>query len=351
MLVDMPDMPAPITRIRLKRFTAFESLELSPTPGINVLLGTNGTGKTHLMKVAYAACEATRPGVRFPDKLARVFLPPNSGMGRLVKRRRGGSTAHAEVWWGGVAISTSFSSRIKSPESATMQRRNWKEQKRQKKSLSSVYIPVNEMLANAPGFRSLYSERSIHFEEIYSDILDRAFLPPLSGAPDQPRRELLEKLRRALDGKVRLGNDEFFLRSRQGSLEFTLLAEGLRKLGLLWLLIQNGSLLQGSVLFWDEPETNLNPRLFGPVVEILLELQRQGVQIFIATHDYLILKQLDLQTTEEDRVAYHALYRDEAGELVCNTTNSYLGIDPNAIADAFADVYDLEIQRSLGKRK
>ena len=74
-------------------------------------------------------------------------------------------------------------------------------------------------------------------------------------------------------------------------------------------------------------------------------MQRQGVQIFIATHDYLILKQLDLQTTEEDRVAYHALYRDETGELVCNSTGSYLGINPNAIADAFADVYDLEVYR------
>ena len=129
------------------------------------------------------------------------------------------------------------------------------------------------------------------------------------------------------------------------------LQRGLRKLGLLWLLIQNGTLLQGSVLFWDEPETNLNPRLFGPVVEILLELQRQGVQIFLATHDYLILKQLDLQTTDEDHVAYHALYRDETGEVICKSTDSYLDIDPNAIADAFSDVYDLEIQRSLGKRK
>ena len=130
-----------------------------------------------------------------------------------------------------------------------------------------------------------------------------------------------------------------------------MLAEGLRKLGLLWLLIQNGTLVEGSVLFWDEPETNLNPRLFGPVVEILFELQRQGVQVFIATHDYLILKQLDLQTTDKDQVSYHALHRDETGELACSTTNSYLGIDPNAIADAFSDVYDLEIQRSLGKRK
>ena len=88
-------------------------------------------------------------------------------------------------------------------------------------------------------------------------------------------------------------------------------------------------LTEGSILFWAEPETNLNPKLFGPVVEILLELQRQGVQIFIATHDYLILKQLDLQTRGDDQVSYHALYRDDkAADLVCNTTDSYRDIGP-----------------------
>ena len=339
----MPDIPSAITRIKLERFTAFESLELFPSPGINAFLGTNGTGKTHLMKVAYAACDATKPEMRFPDKLARLFLPSNRSIGRLVKRRRAGSNALVEVSWQSAGIRTSFSNRAKSPESATIQRQRWWQE-----PLSSVYIPVKEMLANAPGFRSLYSARNIHFEEVYADIIDRALLPPPLGAPDLPRRRLLDKLRRVLNGKVSQKNEEFFLKGRQGDLEFSLLAEGLRKLGLLWMLIHNGTLLEGSVLFWDEPETNLNPRLFGPVVEILLELQRQGVQVFIATHDYLILKQLDLQTTADDAVVYHALHRDASGELACSSTDSYLAIDPNAIAEAFSDVYDLEIRRSLG---
>jgi hypothetical protein len=53
------------------------------------------------------------------------------------------------------------------------------------------------------------------------------------------------------------------LSNKQG--EFILLAEGFRKLGLLWLLLQNGTLLNGSVLFWDEPETNLNPKTMQTV--------------------------------------------------------------------------------------
>ena len=135
--------------------------------------------------------------------------------------------------------------------------------------IESVFIPVKEMLANAPGFRSLYAQREIHFEEIYSDILDRAYRPIPRGAPGSERKRLLDMLQKTMAGKVAVKDEEFFLRNKQGNLEFTLLAEGMRKLGLLWLLIQNGTLFKGSVLFWDEPETNLNPKLFGPLIDIL----------------------------------------------------------------------------------
>ena len=342
----MTNMSSAISRIKLTRFTAFEKLDLRPSPGINVLVGANGTGKTHLMKVAYAACEARKPDVRFADKLARVFMPSQGRFGRLAKRRRGSYDAHAEVKWDRVFHRVSFSNHTMSPESAEVSSR-----RQPSVQPKSVYIPVKEMLANAPGFNSLYAERSIHFEEIYRDIIDRAYLPPLSGAPDGRRRKLLDRLRRHLKGTVTLKGEEFFLRAgRQGTIEFTLLAEGLRKFGLLWLLIQNGTLLEGSVLFWDEPETNLNPTLFGPVIEVLLELQRLGVQVFLATHDYVILKQLDLQTTEEDSVAYHVLYRDDNnGELACDTVHSYLEIEPNLITEVFGEIYNLEIRRSLGE--
>ena len=166
---------------------------------------------------------------------------------------------------------------------------------------------------------------------------------------DQPRRRLLDTLQKTVDGRVVVRNEEFFLRNRQGELELSLLAEGMRKLALLWLLIQNGTLLSGTVLFWDEPETNLNPKLYGVLMDVLLELQRLGVQVFLATHDYVILEELDLRKTEEDAVAFHSLYRDEeTGEIAFNTANNYLDICPNAIAETFDDLYDREIERSLG---
>jgi predicted ATPase len=48
-------------------------------------------------------------------------------------------------------------------------------------------------------------------------------------------------------------------------------AEGIRKLGILQLLLQNHQLDPGRTgpLFWDEPETNMNPKLMKLLVEIL----------------------------------------------------------------------------------
>ena len=357
-----------LTRVKLRRFTAFSNLELELCPGINVLVGANGTGKTHLMKVLYAACDSSKTDVHFAEKLMRVLLPSGRFLGRLVRRQprspkrvkgvketgetydpietlASGPVSLVEVCRGDRRLRVSFSNRIKSPNSSYVSVRgadSWKDS-----SLKSIYIPVKEMLSNAPGFRSLYAEREIHFEEIYADILDRAYIPLLRDKSDDLNKSLLTRLQKEIDGKVTIKNEEFFLKNRKGTLEFTLLAEGMRKLGLLWLLIQNGTLQSGSVLFWDEPETNLNPKLLGTLIDVLLQLQRAGVQVFLATHDYVILKEIDLRTRDEDAVAFHSFYFDETDEITCHTTSSYLDIHPNAIADTFTDLYNREIERDL----
>jgi ABC-type branched-subunit amino acid transport system ATPase component len=334
-----------LTRLRFERFTAFEKLDVELSPGVNVFIGANGTGKTHLMKVAYSACDISKTKDNFASKLIRVYLPSGRALGRLVKRHKGTTRCAVEVYRGERKLRVSFSNHSTVPDSATITgAKEWMSD-----PIESVYIPVKEMLSNAPKFRSLYSQRDIHFEEIYADILDRAYRPMLRGPIDHTRKELLKSLQKIVEGKVATKEEEFFLSNRQGNLEFTLLAEGMRKLGLLWLLIQNGTLLNGSVLFWDEPGANLNPKLFGPLIEILLELQRNEVQIFFATHDYVILKELDLLRKPGDQILFHSLYRDTGTrEIAVRSTDEYLQIHPNTIAETFSDLYNREIERTLG---
>ena len=206
------------------------------------------------------------------------------------------------------------------------------------------------MLANAPGFRSLYSERNIHFEEVYDDILEKAYKPPLRRAEDRANaKRLLAILEDRLDGRIELRGESFVWKRDEGAyLEFTLLAEGLRKLGLLWLLIRNGTLWNGSVLFWDEPEANLNPALMGTVAKILMELQQLGVQIVLATHSLTFIKELQLAQTDKDLIQYHSLYHDEDRVIRVDSETDYLDLDENAISEALDGLYDRLVSAPTG---
>lgn len=340
-----------LTKIKFEKFTAFENVEIPFSPGINIFMGENGTGKTHILKAAYASCDIGKSELGFAGKINNVFYPSGKQIGRLVKRATTSSSGFVEltreIGEKIIRLRLSLSNHTLKPEksSVTGSPKSWTAN-----PLNAAYIPVKDMMANAPGFLSLYKERLIHFEEIYADILHKANLPVLRGPADTQRKQLLERLQDAMDGKVVLKKEEFFLRNKRGELEFTLLAEGFRKLGLLWLLIQNGTLLNGSALFWDEPETNLNPKLMRAVIGILLELQRMGVQIFLTTHDYIILKEFDLQAQDGDEIMYHSLYRgEESEEIEVTSTNMFSDITPNAIDDTFGSLVDREIEKSMGR--
>ena len=338
-----------LTRIYLEKFTAFERLKLELSAGINVFLGANGTGKTHLLKAAYTACELSRVSPEsitetyVHDKLTRVFLPSGDSVGRLIKYPTEKPVAIMEV--------CQAERRIRIPiVGATRWFRSVEDVDWSGNTIPSVFIPSKEMLSHGPGFRSLYAYREIRFEEVYNDILERAYLPPLRKPLDAARQLALQDLENALGGRIVVENEEFFLKKEDSDVEFNLLAEGMRKLGLLWLLVRNGTLADGSVLFWDEPEANLNPKLLTVVINILLQLQRQGVQILLATHDFAVLKELELLTRETDEVCYHALYHDPEGNVKCESAALPFELERSPIAEAFTALYDREIERSLGNR-
>ena len=77
-----------ITQIKLENFTVFKNAEINFDKGINIFIGENGTGKTHIMKLAYAACQASKHDVSFPYKTAMLFRPDQSSIGRLVNRNK-----------------------------------------------------------------------------------------------------------------------------------------------------------------------------------------------------------------------------------------------------------------------
>lgn len=336
-----------ITKAAFEKFTLFEKLTQNYSLGINVFIGENGTGKTHVLKALYSACSVIdeKSDKTFDQKLKSVFLP--NTIGRLVHRSKGRSSGKVTIYRKYPEEQTErfISCKITTLNHVDINKSRWTENKRN----PATYIPVKDMLANAPMFRSLYAGKHIHFEEIYSDIIDKSLEPIPKGKQTKDRRTLLRILSQSISGRVISKNEMFYLRNSDGILEFTLLAEGFRKLGLLYTLIQNETLTNGSVLFWDEPEANLNPKLAKTVVRILVELQKIGVQIFVATHDYVLLKEFDLMKLPSNAIMYHAFYKDDNGLVQCQSTSEYDEISPNAIDGAYQDLLVREITSQIKK--
>ena len=66
-----------LTGIKIDNFTAFEQLDIRLSKGVNVFIGANGTGKTHLMKLLYGVMQlADNTAVKTMDQtLQGLFLP------------------------------------------------------------------------------------------------------------------------------------------------------------------------------------------------------------------------------------------------------------------------------------
>lgn len=335
-----------ITKIKLKNFTVFNKLDLDFSSGVNIFVGENGCGKTHLMKVIYSACQATRHDVSFPYKMVRVFKPDEFRIGRLAKRKVGNGTANIKVFSESNFLECSFSNKTKKWDALVKGEEKWE---KQLSNLTSTFIPAKEILANAWNLEAAVDKNNVDFDDTYVDIVTSAKIDITSGKDSSDKKKYLAMLQKITNGKVTIEHERFYLKpGNQARIEFHLVAEGIRKIALLWQLIKNGTLEKGSILIWDEPEANINPSHIPVIVDILLELQRNGVQIFISTHDYILAKYFEVKTTENDNVMYYSFYRQE-NEIESEVNKNFRDLKNNKIVESFNILLDEVFEKNLGE--
>lgn len=213
-----------------------------------------------------------------------------------------------------------------------------------------VLIPASDMMAHTKRFLATYDRYQIDFDQTYHDIVSALLSPPLR---DQSQvTDALKPFAEVLGGEVEEEGERFYLRTAHGRQPMPLVAEGLRKIATLYTLIKNGYLQPGDTLFWDEPETNLNPTLMDEVVSALFGLARSGVQVFLTTHSYFILKELDLQANRQDALRFFSLYTtDDADGTQVETTDYFPELKHNAIMEQFEYVYDRDVTRATGRKR
>jgi hypothetical protein len=179
-------------------------------------------------------------------------------------------------------------------------------------------LPTRELLSIYPNFVAFYEGHYLEFEETWRDTCLLLGRPLQRGPKEQSIANLLDPLEEAMGGRIELdkGTGRFYLRTSGGRMEIPLVAEGLRKLGMLARLIATGALLDRGYLFWDEPEANLNPRLIRRVAETIVRLSAHGIQIFVATHSLFLLREIEI-CLREDREGikprFFGLHRSDEG--------------------------------------
>lgn len=103
-----------------------------------------------------------------------------------------------------------------------------------------------------------------------------------------------------------------------------------------------------SVLFWDEPEANINPTYIAIIVEMLLELQRKGVQVFVSTHDYMFASYFAVRKKEEDQILFHSFFHTkESNGIAYEQSEAFSDLKNNPIISSFDkllnEIYSMEL--------
>lgn len=292
----------------------WDAFHLDFCDGINVLIGENGVGKTTILKMIYAATQWSIEKAN-PEKTKRFldFFSSNLKDSELLKNAKNKDEyCYYKVSDGIHVFEDSLS------HNGIFNLDDWLGL-----NIQSVFIPTTEMLSHAKGFLAMNQKYSMPFDGTQVDIIVNASLPETREIPESCK-VILNEISDVIDGTVIQEDDTFYVVKKDGrKIDFSLEAEGLRKLGLLWKLIRNGLLEKGSILLWDEPEANLNPELYPLVANILLELQKNGVQVFIATHSYNFAKYLEIRRSETEQVMFHNLYK---------TTSELSDVDKKSMA-------------------
>jgi predicted ATPase len=294
--------------MKLEDFTVFHNAEFTFGKHLNIVVGENGAGKSHVLKAAYAAIAVnaarTNGEIELPgksqlqsalaEKFQSVFRP--DGLGRLVRRQKGRKKCSLEFVFRDPAHNLAFTFSTLAKTEVTL-----KTTPKKKIEKLPVFLPTRELLAIYPGFVSLYETTHLSFEETWRDTCILLGAPLARGPREARIKELLAPLETAMDGSVGLDKSgRFYLNLNSGgSMEMHLVAEGMRKLAMVARLVATGSLLDTGYLFWDEPEANLNPKIIKTIARTILQIAGSGIQVFIATHSLFLLRELHVLQKRE----------------------------------------------------
>ena len=345
-----------IKTLILNNFMLFEQAEINWSKNINIICGENSTGKTTLLKLMYSVLKPLSKGSKeiltkdleeklFVNKLQGVFRPDEMKIGRLVSRKQGSNrTDFTVIMDKNQKLTIGFGNRQENHADIKTEHMD------SFAKFDAIYIPTKEMISTTEHFATLYEEYHIDFEEMYYDLAKLLDRPLSKGANTNEQNEVLKSLEKIMKGQIGRKDKKIYLKIKgEGEFEMGLLSDGYRKLSMIVYLILSGSMTKNTVLFWDEPETNMNPKMIRPMVQAMATLAKMGVQIFVTTHDYFVQQEFNMFTVYPELnpdhldIRFMALYRDpNTNDVKYEIQKTASDLEHNAIMQEFDAIYDRE---------
>lgn len=281
--------------VAISSFGPIDRAECNDLGQINLFIGHNGSGKTFLLKALYAALrtvEIYRRGKEqrsekeiLSDKLYWTFQAPT--LGELVKKGENSllfsmKSMKDEVFSYGFGSST-----IKNVATVN----NTFEQKTD----NTIFIPAKEILS----LRDVILEArenfsSFGFDDAYYDLA-KALRPTTKGRNVKSFSNARKSLETIIGGRISYDEKQkawFFYGENNKKFDLSITSEGIKKISILDALLGNHYLSKGSIVIIDEAEANLHPEMIARFMDIVYELAKGGLQFFISSHSYFVIKKL-----------------------------------------------------------
>lgn len=363
-----------IKEIQLEQFSAFEELVLKDLGKINVLIGENDTGKTHLLKTIYAmtrsiedyhrkekspemkeerknkgSSELLRDTLEY--KLKWTFIPDPFSISSLIYDNQGKKkNKKSSLYINFIKASTDLKFELNTGNKDTipMIHSNGIDKL---KELSVVFIPAKEILTLFDAIQYTREEAELGaFDDTYYDLV-KDFRLNAGRTRTTDEFKYLDPI---------LGSSSFSYQSGElkfskGNLKLSVhqAAEGIKKLLVAKQVLLNKRMVsqKQAVVLIDEPEANLHPKAVLAFAEFLSALAERDVQIFLATHSYFLIKRLE-QLAIEKKSDYKLidLRRNEDTQSVeARISCLKEGLTDNPIIQQSQALYEYDVDRLLNK--
>ncbi len=366
-----------IREIDIKKFMAHSEIKVSNIPNINVIIGQNDAGKTGILKLLYSVAKSleiyTKKKKNTPslplsyrkelaEKLHDTFMPHKNRLGDLVQKGSN-DKLEVEVYFDvpkqnyQQPINFSFGERTESTIANGIEsnvRPIPYDKEKEVEIMNTLFVPAKEVLSAFNDIRlsrnNLYGRG---FDDTYLDLINALDIPTQKGNLISQLKSTNDTLEQLFEGKIsqtKIPDQPFIFQKGKQQFSISLTAEGIKKIGILTTLINNRQLRKGTILFMDEPETALHPQAIRKLVELLVEMSKADIQVFLATHSYFVLKQLAISAklNEVDILCWN-LNKEIGQQTTIDYHNLKDGLLPqNAIIDEALEMYRADINASIG---